>query len=228
MTLAVHPASTGAFDQIDEATYRRRQRAWMLYDWANSAFATTILAAVLPAYYSGVAGATLPSEATATGRLEPDALHRAVHPSPLFRPFSAQFRTCAARQESVSFAVRDHRRDSAPGCWSSSGPATGCCLDPVHHRARRLSASIVFYDALLPHVARPNDVDRLSTVGYAIGYLGGGLLLAANIVMIFVFGSELGRAAVVPQRGDLVGGLLDPGAARRAGAASRDRRAWPR
>src|SRR5690554_6002532 len=58
---------TDSFEGLDEATYRRRKRAWAMYDWANSAFATTILAAVLPAYYSGVAGANLPSEATATG-----------------------------------------------------------------------------------------------------------------------------------------------------------------
>ena len=51
---------------IDEQTYRRRVNAWCMYDWANSAFATTILAAVLPIYYSKVAGATLPSEAVAT------------------------------------------------------------------------------------------------------------------------------------------------------------------
>jgi len=50
----------------DERTYRRRIWAWTMYDWGNSAFATTVLAAVLPAYYSSVAGATLPSEATAT------------------------------------------------------------------------------------------------------------------------------------------------------------------
>ena len=49
-----------------DGEYRRRIRAWTLYDWANSAFATTILAAVLPAYYSEVAGATLPSAAVAT------------------------------------------------------------------------------------------------------------------------------------------------------------------
>jgi UMF1 family MFS transporter len=33
---------------VDESAYRRRIKAWTLYDWANSAFATTILAAVLP------------------------------------------------------------------------------------------------------------------------------------------------------------------------------------
>ena len=44
----------------------KRVFSWALYDWANSAFATTILAAVLPAYYSSVAGKTLASPATAT------------------------------------------------------------------------------------------------------------------------------------------------------------------
>ena len=40
----------------DEATYKRRINAWAMYDWANSAFATTILASLLPIYYSTVAG----------------------------------------------------------------------------------------------------------------------------------------------------------------------------
>ena len=48
-------------------TFTKQQviNAWCMYDWANSAFATTIMAAVLPVYYSQVAGSTLPSESTA-------------------------------------------------------------------------------------------------------------------------------------------------------------------
>ena len=42
----------------------------------------------------------------------------------------------------------------------------------------------VFYESLLPHVARPNEVDRVSTAGYAIGYVGGGLLLAFQLAWI--------------------------------------------
>jgi MFS-type transporter involved in bile tolerance (Atg22 family) len=42
----------------------------------------------------------------------------------------------------------------------------------------------VFYDALLPHVAKEEDLDVVSSRGFALGYLGGGLLLAINIVMI--------------------------------------------
>jgi len=53
-------------------------------------------------------------------------------------------------------------------------------------------AANVFYDALLPHVAREEDQDRVSTRGYATGYLGGGLLLAINAAMIFIIGPEGG------------------------------------
>ena len=40
-----------------------------------------------------------------------------------------------------------------------------------------VSGSLVFYDSLLPHIAKPEETDRVSTAGYALGYLGGGLLL---------------------------------------------------
>src|SRR5690606_2118873 len=48
------------------------------------------------------------------------------------------------------------------------------------------TAAYTFYDALLPHIAKPEDQDSVSARGYAMGYLGGGILLAVNAVMIFV------------------------------------------
>jgi UMF1 family MFS transporter len=47
-----------------------------------------------------------------------------------------------------------------------------------------VNGSFVFYDALLPHVARPDEVDRVSAAGYALGYLGGGTLLVFNLAWI--------------------------------------------
>ena len=96
------------------------------------------------------------------------------------------------------------------------------------------NGSFVFYDALLPHIARDDEVDRVSTAGYALGYVGGGVLLApepgldpeAGVVRAAV-GREsddgsghASRAAVVPVGGDLVAGLLDPVVSSRAGAAA--------
>ena len=48
------------------------------------------------------------------------------------------------------------------------------------------AGSLVYYDALLPHVAKPEEMDQVSSRGYAMGYIGGGLLLAINLVMIMV------------------------------------------
>jgi MFS transporter, UMF1 family len=47
-----------------------------------------------------------------------------------------------------------------------------------------VAGSFVFYEALLPHIARPGEIDRVSTAGYALGYLGGGVLLAFNLAWI--------------------------------------------
>jgi UMF1 family MFS transporter len=47
-----------------------------------------------------------------------------------------------------------------------------------------IAASFVFYDSLLPHIASHEEIDRVSTAGYALGYLGGGFLLAANLAWI--------------------------------------------
>jgi MFS transporter, UMF1 family len=47
-----------------------------------------------------------------------------------------------------------------------------------------IASSFVFYDSLLPHIAAPHEMDRVSTAGYAIGYFGGGILLVVNLLWI--------------------------------------------
>jgi UMF1 family MFS transporter len=53
------------------------------------------------------------------------------------------------------------------------------------------AGSLVFYDSLLPHVARPNEIDMVSSRGFAMGYIGGGLLLAGNLAMIMLAPEDL-------------------------------------
>ena len=47
-----------------------------------------------------------------------------------------------------------------------------------------VSGSLVFYDSLLPHVAKSEETDRVSSAGYALGYLSGGVLLLINLAWI--------------------------------------------
>jgi UMF1 family MFS transporter len=168
---------------VDEKTYKRRIWAWTMYDWANSAFATTILAAVLPIYYSQVAGATLPSAAIATAYWG-TGLSVSLLIAALLAPILG----------TISDVMRGKKRFL--GFFLGLGTlCTGLLI--LVDRGDWLMASLlfvfaklgfnganVFYDALLPHVARAEDVDSVSTRGYAMGYLGGGLLLAINVVMI--------------------------------------------
>jgi len=167
----------------NEQRYRRTVNAWCWYDWANSAFATTILAAVLPVYYSQVAGATLPSEARATAYwslgLTISLLIVAIL-SPILG--------------TVSDVTRSKKRFLAAfACLGILGTALLVLVSTGDWLLASILAilgrvgfngSITFYDALLPHVAKEGDRDRVSARGYALGYLGGGILLAVNVVMI--------------------------------------------
>jgi len=168
---------------MDEKRYRQIVNAWCMYDWANSAFATTILAAVLPIYYSQVAGATLPSEARATAYWSTGisiSLLIAAVISPILGTVSDVMR--GKKRFLTVFAGLGIVGTGALVLVETGDWLLASILFVIGRVG--FTAANVFYDALLPHVAREDDRDRVSTRGYALGYLGGGLLLAVNVVMI--------------------------------------------
>ena len=175
-----------AYHGISQQEYKRRISAWTLYDWANSAFATTILAAVLPIYYSQVAGATLSSPAIATAYwsrgLSIATLIVAII-SPVLGTISDIMR---GKKRFLAVFVGIGILSTGLLVLVKTGDWMLASILFVLGRVG-FSGANVFYDALLPHVAREEDQDRVSTRGYAMGYLGGGILLAINVVMIQVF-----------------------------------------
>ena len=175
----MHALSTTQYSHA----YRRIVNAWCMYDWANSAFATTIMGAVLPIYYSQVAGASLPSEARATAYwsvgLSISLLIVAVL-APILGTVSDVMR---GKKRFLSIFAGLGIVTTGLLVLVSTGDWLLASILFVLGRIG-FSAANVFYDALLPHVAREDDQDRVSTRGYAMGYLGGGLLLAINVVMI--------------------------------------------
>ncbi|MEJ2304388.1 MAG: MFS transporter [Anaerolineales bacterium] len=182
---------TTAYGKISRNEYDRRIWAWTMYDWANSAFATTILAAVLPIYYSQVAGATLPSAAVATAYwsagLSISLLIVAIL-SPILGTISDVMRG-KKRFLAVFFGLGI----VATGLLVLVKTGDWLLASLLFILGRiGFTAANVFYDALLPHVAREEDRDSVSTRGYAMGYLGGGLLLAINVLMIQELPGTLG------------------------------------
>lgn len=182
MTTA-QPELTSNLQGITEEEYKRRVRAWTMYDWANSSFATTILAVVLPVYFSQVAGSTLPSATRATSiwslGLSISLLLVGIL-SPILgtisdikrgkKPFLAVFAGIGIISTALLVFV-------GSGDWMLA------LILAIFGRIG-FSGANTFYDALLPHVARKKDRDNVSARGYAMGYLGGGLLLAVNVVML--------------------------------------------
>jgi MFS transporter, UMF1 family len=157
-------------------------RAWAMYDWANSAFQTTIIATVFPIYYRRVVAADLP---------EADALSRFAWASTIailvvavVAPLLGAIADYAAIKKRLLAVFAGIGILSCfamlwlkPGGWQLA-----LWLFVIGNVG--VAASIVFYEALLPHLVEPAELDRVSTAGYAIGYLGGGTLLAINLLMI--------------------------------------------
>jgi UMF1 family MFS transporter len=172
-----------AYQDVDKKEYNRRIWAWTMYDWANSAFATTILAAVLPVYYSQVAGGNLPSAAVATSYwsagLSVSLLIIAIL-SPILGTISDVMR---GKKAFLSVFVGIGVVSTGLLVLVATGDWLLASILFILGRIG-FSGANVFYDALLPHVAKDDDRDRVSTRGYAMGYLGGGILLAINVIMI--------------------------------------------
>jgi UMF1 family MFS transporter len=176
-------ARSNAFYGIDPKEYDRRIWAWTMYDWANSAFATTILAAVLPVYFSQVAGATLPSATIATAYWSTGlslSLFIIAILSPILGTISDVMR---GKKRFLAIFAGIGIISTALLVLVGTGDWILASILGIVGRIG-FSGANTFYDALLPHVARDEDQDRVSARGYAMGYLGGGLLLAVNIVMI--------------------------------------------
>jgi len=161
---------------------RPELRAWAMYDWANSAFVTTIVAAVFPIYYEQVAASGLTEGAAAFRYSLATTLALVVVAliSPVLgavADYGAMKKRLLAAFQCVSLVASAALFFVGDGDW-----LLALVLFGVGNVGA--AAAFVFYDSLLPHIARPDELDRVSTAGYALGYLGGGLLLALNLPWI--------------------------------------------
>lgn len=162
--------------------HRRELRSWALYDWANSAFATTIMGAVLPLYFAGVAAGHMQENMATAYWGYTTALGLAI----------------IALASPVLGAIGDYmgaKKRFLAG-FMFLGVVASACLYFVTEGEWLLASVLfifgnigfsganVFYDGLLPHIASEDEVDRVSTAGFALGYVGGGTLLAINLAMI--------------------------------------------
>ena len=157
--------------------------AWCLYDWANSAFATTVMAALFPPFFRSVAiaGGVAPATATAAwGYITAMALLVVALLAPVLGAISDA--TGGKKRYLAFFAGLGILATASFLCIGESDWQLAGLLFIAGNVG--FAGSIVFYESLLPHIATGGDIDRISTRGYAIGYAGGGLLLAVNVLWV--------------------------------------------
>jgi UMF1 family MFS transporter len=162
--------------------HRPELRAWAMYDWAASSVQTTIMVAVFPIYFIRVAGANVPSEVANQHLATANAISVAI--VALLSPVLGAIADYSGRKKQM-LAVFLIIGVIATGFMFVIGSGDLRLAEILYILSMSsVAATYVFYESLLPHIANEGEMDRVSTAGYAIGYLGGGVLLALNLAWI--------------------------------------------
>lgn len=168
------------------------QRAWAWYDWANSTYFTTVITAVFPGFFATYAAKGLDPAATTAryGAITTVSIAVVAVTAPVLGAL-ADYSGIKKRLLGTFLLVGV--ASCAAMAFIGEGDI-GLASTLFFLGNIGVSGSLVFYDSLLPHVARPEETDRVSAAGYALGYVGGGILLLVNLAWIlqpqwFGFGS---------------------------------------
>jgi UMF1 family MFS transporter len=187
--------------------HRPELRAWALYDWANSAFVLGIQTTIFPLYFVDVLSSDVAADpanerfgwattcALAITALMAPVLGAIADYAGVKKRFLAMFLSLGIGATAALFLVQQGQWLLGAGVFALANVGA--------------QGSFVFYDSLLPHLARdPDEMDRTSSAGYALGYLGSSILFAVLLVLILrpdLFGLPAGEGlswaeATLPRR----------------------------
>lgn len=170
---------------------RREQRGWYFYDWANSAFPTTVLTVFLGPYLTTIA------ETAARGRPYVDVLWFDVRPSAYYSFVVGAAAVLQIVLMPVAGALADHtgRKKELMGAFAYLGAGATVCFWFVSDGRYLLGGALflvanlgfasafVIYNSFLPDISTADERDGVSARGWGFGYLGGGLLLAVHLAL---------------------------------------------
>ncbi|GAA1751676.1 MFS transporter [Luedemannella helvata] len=199
----------------DQTSTRSERVGWYMYDWANSAFSTTVISVFLGPYLTSIAQTAANCPTNADGDVECgerviSALGIPIAPGSLF---SYALSLSVILQVVVlpvvgAIADRSGRKKELLAMFAYIGAAAtvgllfltgdrflvGTLLFVLANIA--FGASIVVYNSFLPQLAPPDKRDAVSSLGWAMGYVGGGLLLLLNLVAVIVLEDTYGKGEI--------------------------------
>lgn len=183
--------TTTTEDPRDLRARRREHRAWYFYDWANSAFATTVAGVLFGPYLIAIA-----EEAAVDDRISVLGLSVAPGALPSYAITASTLLSAVLLPLLGAVADRtEHKKELLAG-FAWAGAAAAALLFFVEGDNWQLGvvaflvanlcfgAAAVVNDSILCLIAEPEERDAVSSRGWATGYAGGGLLLAVNFVLV--------------------------------------------
>ena len=190
---------------LDLQSRQREQKAWYWYDWANSAFVTTTAAVLFAPYLTSVAEKAACGRATdedvgykCTTDLHILGLDVSAGSLVFYLVTAATILSAVVLPIVGAIADRSGSKPRLLGGFAWAGSAMAALMFLVAGSNWQLGAvllvfatlflgaSLVVYDSILVEIADPDERDKVSSKGWALGYLGGGLLLAVNFVLLTV------------------------------------------
>jgi UMF1 family MFS transporter len=170
---------------------KREQRGWYFYDWANSAFASTVVTLFFGPYITSIAKAG----ADAAGNIYPlgiqvDArsywgylVSLSVVTQVIVLPLLGAVADYSPRKKTLMAVLAYLGAAATAAMYFLQGDRYMLGGALFLFANLTFGASIVVYNSFLPDIAPPEERDAVSSRGWGIGYLGGGLLLALNLLL---------------------------------------------
>lgn len=172
-------------------------RSWAFYDWANSAFATTVMSGFFPLFFKKYwANPNNPAESTYYLGLANSIASIIVA---ALAPFLGAIADRGTAKKKFLFTFAFLGMIMTGGLWMVQQGQWQMAIIFYILATVGFSGSNIFYDSLLPGVASEKKVDYVSSLGFAVGYLGGGILFLVNVVMYLkpeLFGIPDGATAI--------------------------------
>ncbi len=178
-------------------TQRRSINAWAMYDWANSAFATTVMAGFFPLFFKEYwANPNNPTESTFYLGMANSIASIIIA---ILAPFLGAVADRGSAKKKFLFTFALLGIVATGGLWFVSQGYWQLAVMLYVAATVGFSGGNIFYDSLLPSVASGKKVDYASSLGFALGYIGGGLLFLVNVIMFqkpALFGIPDGGTAI--------------------------------
>ena len=176
---------------------KRAVWSWALYDWANSAYATTVMAGFFPIFFKEYwADPNNPNQSTFYLGMA-NSIYAIIVAA--IAPFIGAIADQGSKKKKflIFFAFMGSIMTGGL-CIVNQGHWQMAVLFYMIATIGYASANI-FYDSLLPDIASEKNVDSVSSLGYGLGYLGGGSLFLLNVIMYLkphIFGIPDGATAI--------------------------------